>query len=336
METNNNNIDDSDGDTLSVSSTDSTVSSSSSKSSHNDEQFPRQMIVSNAGTNAVNGVYNYNGIFDNVPSYSKNGVWQNIQETFLLFRCRLTDNSKRWYVSIFPKNTGPGTNKDVDFYKAISTNDDRELPCTRNWTTAISTGMLGINPPPRVTALRRNILNMNAPPRQMIVSNAGINVVNGIYNYNGSFDGVAKYSKIGIWNDVRETFSLFRCRLTDHTKRWYVSIVPDKMLPGTNKDLDFYMANATNDLEELPPDSSTNWMTEMRYPMGCGIDPPPTVRVVLQWDVLKEHIMIRRLVEQERATKRLRKSKEEIHHSYYRNFIQHSNDDVFRHVLQFL
>jgi len=106
---------------------------------------------------------------------------------------------------------------------------------------------------------------------KIIVSGAGLTSVNGIYNYSGVFDTVAKYSKTGIWNGCDETFSLFRCRLSDHTRRWYISIVPKNIQPGTNKDTDFYLATATGDQSELP--DTVMWMTAKEN----GIDPAPTV-----------------------------------------------------------
>jgi len=106
---------------------------------------------------------------------------------------------------------------------------------------------------------------------RIIVSGAGLASVNGTYNCNGVFDTVPRYSKTGIWNGRNETFSLFRCRLSDQTKRWYISIVPKNIQPGTNKDTDFYLATATGDQSELP--DSDMWMTAKEN----GIDPSPTV-----------------------------------------------------------
>jgi len=105
---------------------------------------------------------------------------------------------------------------------------------------------------------------------KIIVSGAGLVTVNGVYNYNGAFDTVARYSKSGIWKNREETFSLFRCRLSDNTKRWYISIVPKNIQPGTNKDTDFYLATATGDQSELP--DSVTWMTAKE-----GTEPAPAV-----------------------------------------------------------
>lgn len=106
---------------------------------------------------------------------------------------------------------------------------------------------------------------------RVVVSGAGVKAVNGIYLRNGSFDNVAKYHKAGVWKDREEVFSLFRCRLSDQTRRWYISIVPKNIAPGTNKDVDFYSAPALNDHCEYPPENT--WTTSK----GEGLDPSPTL-----------------------------------------------------------
>jgi ubiquitin carboxyl-terminal hydrolase 9/24 len=61
---------------------------------------------------------------------------------------------------------------------------------------------------------------------QLVVKNAGVPDVNGEYKRTGSCDGVPKYSKQGLFRGREETYMLFRCRLSDETRRWYISIVP--------------------------------------------------------------------------------------------------------------
>jgi len=63
-------------------------------------------------------------------------VWENIEQKFGLFRCRLSDNSKRWYISIVPKNNNPGTSKDIDFYFQVATGEATELPGMSHWALA--------------------------------------------------------------------------------------------------------------------------------------------------------------------------------------------------------
>ncbi len=103
------------------------------------------------------------------------------------------------------------------------------------------------------------------------VRNAGSVEVNGAYNCTSKFDGVDLYTKSGIWNGDQVTFTLFRCRLSDNTKRWYISIIPPNNTPGTSKDIDFYMTTAHGGMTEIP--HGYTWQTAK----GHGSDPPPAV-----------------------------------------------------------
>lgn len=103
------------------------------------------------------------------------------------------------------------------------------------------------------------------------VQGAGSVEVNGIYTCAGKFDSVDLYTKSGIWQGDEVTFTLFRCRLSDNTKRWYISIIPANNTPGTSKDIDFYMTNAHGGMTEIP--HGYTWMTAK----GHGLDPPPSV-----------------------------------------------------------
>ena len=107
------------------------------------------------------------------------------------------------------------------------------------------------------------------------VSGAGIAQVNGIYTRTDSWDNVDLYTKSGLWEDKEEVFSLFRCRLSDNSKRWYISIIPRNNNPGTSKDIDFYLAPATGDAREVP--HKYVWMSASREGSDIDFDPPPSV-----------------------------------------------------------
>ena len=94
-----------------------------------------QIYVVGAGIEGVNGVYNENGQFDSVKKYTKNGDWKGKEHVFSLFRCRLSDNTQRWYISIVPNNLAPGTNKDIDFYYVTAHGGALEIPHSYKWTT---------------------------------------------------------------------------------------------------------------------------------------------------------------------------------------------------------
>jgi ubiquitin carboxyl-terminal hydrolase 9/24 len=62
--------------------------------------------------------------------------------------------------------------------------------------------------------------------KEVVVKNCGVPEINGVYKQSGYCDGVFRYSKTGMWEGKQEDFMLFRCKLSDDTRRWYISIVP--------------------------------------------------------------------------------------------------------------
>jgi ubiquitin carboxyl-terminal hydrolase 9/24 len=69
------------------------------------ENEHEEMIVSGCGIPDINGRYKKIGHCDEVPKYSKTGRWEGKEEDFMLFRCKLSDNTRRWYISIVPGNS---------------------------------------------------------------------------------------------------------------------------------------------------------------------------------------------------------------------------------------
>ena len=92
--------------------------------------------VEGAGISQVNGIYTRVRAWDNVDLFTKTALWENGEHTFSLFRCPLSDKSKRWYISIVPKNNNPGTSKDIDFYFQVASGEAREIPGGSNWASA--------------------------------------------------------------------------------------------------------------------------------------------------------------------------------------------------------
>ena len=115
-----------------------------------DSRFDGEGIVQveGAGIAAVNGLYTREGTFDGVEKFQKVGIWEDMQQKFSLFRYKLNDNSKRWYISIVPQDGNPGTSKDIDFYYQVATGGSREIPGTSEWAAA--TNEPNVEPAPRV------------------------------------------------------------------------------------------------------------------------------------------------------------------------------------------
>ena len=107
----------------------------------------------------------------------------------------------------------------------------------------------------------------------VVVSGAGLDVVNGQYVRTTVFDGVGKYNKYGVWQGQRREFSLFRCNTSNNTKHWYISIVPHGVQPGTSTDIDFYSAPLSTGTPNFPPTDSWNTSSE-------GKVPAPTVAIM--------------------------------------------------------
>ena len=82
--------------------------------------------------------------------------------------------------------------------------------------------------------------------KEMTVEGAGLREINGTYRRCGQHDGVSKYVRPSRYNGRSVDFMLFRCKLTDGTRRWYISIVPENTHPGTTQDIDFYAARLSS------------------------------------------------------------------------------------------
>ena len=106
------------------------------------------MIVEGCGIPQVNGTYKRSGSADKVPKYLKNTLYDGKDEDFMIFRCLLSDLTRRWYISIVPRNIHPGTTKDIDFYAAPIPHERTTLPPKEGWTAV--KGVSNADPSPRV------------------------------------------------------------------------------------------------------------------------------------------------------------------------------------------
>ena len=66
--------------------------------------------------------------------------------------------------------------------------------------------------------VERKSLMLDQSDLQMVVDGCGVPEINGIYTQTGIFDGVPMYSRTTKFNGREETFSLYRCQLTDKSR----------------------------------------------------------------------------------------------------------------------
>ena len=130
---------------------------------------------------------------------------------------------------------------------------------------------------------------------RVIVEGAGATQVNGEYALAGVHDGVGTFAREVVVGHRITTFTLFRCRLEDTTRRWFLSVVPSwASAPGTAQDFDYYEVATGNLVGEMPHrfPPRAGWRTCRttpphvvdRYCPGLlpPLDPPPFFRPVIQ------------------------------------------------------
>ena len=76
----------------------------------------------------------------------------------------------------------------------------------------------------------------NEVPLAVVVTEAGVQGVNGTYYRDGRSAGAWKYTKDG----RTQRFTIYKCMLEDGTYQWHIGIVPDGNNPGTSADIVFY------------------------------------------------------------------------------------------------
>jgi len=106
----------------------------------------------------------------------------------------------------------------------------------------------------------------------ILVKNAGLPAVNGVYVQAGWFRGSPWYSMPGIYKNQLCTFSVCLCKTSDTQSRWFIAMSPEGETLGTDADTDFYISPVTENCDLRPP--SVFWKTTLD-----GIDPPPEIVV---------------------------------------------------------
>ena len=106
----------------------------------------------------------------------------------------------------------------------------------------------------------------NEGPAAVVITGAGNKFVDGVYVRDGYHERTFKFSRTAEYNGQRVTFSIFKCHVSNNTKHWYISIVPDGSQPGTSSDIDFYSAPVSLQSHDLPPLSGWVKANEGREP----------------------------------------------------------------------
>jgi hypothetical protein len=128
----------------------------------------------------------------------------------------------------------------------------------------------------KADVVRQKILahHFQRPIQTVVVKGCGVPEINGYFTPDGSHDGASKYTKRTLYRGQETEFLLFRCQLTDDTRRWYISIVPMNAHPGTTNDIDFYISPRGGD-GSLPP--RHDWL---RISENEGLNPAPEVHLI--------------------------------------------------------
>ena len=106
-------------------------------------------------------------------------------------------------------------------------------------------------------------------PNRILVTGAGTAVVNGVYTWNGRYDHDSnRYIRYGEWNNMLCIFNIYRCHTVTGEEYWFVSIVTDFDMEGTDTDIDFYRAPIVALYPSVPPrDGWSVYGTTMK---GCA------------------------------------------------------------------
>mmetsp|Transcript_32541 Transcript_32541/g.66280 ORF Transcript_32541/g.66280 Transcript_32541/m.66280 type:complete len:2909 (-) Transcript_32541:130-8856(-) len=125
-----------------------------------DENLVKEMTVEGAGLREINGTYARIGQNDNVSKFMRTSRYNGRSVDFMLFRCKLTDGTRRWYISIVPENAHPGTTQDIDFYAVGPSQQhsvlDPNIPPRDGWMAIPSNG--GGGPAPQVYPKESNVV----------------------------------------------------------------------------------------------------------------------------------------------------------------------------------
>lgn len=85
-------------------------------------------------------------VFEGASKFSRQGEYGGNPCNFSVFQCKVSNNTKHWYISIVPIGYIPGTRDDTDFFSAPVTESSTDFPPLGGWTKSNE----GHDPPPKV------------------------------------------------------------------------------------------------------------------------------------------------------------------------------------------
>jgi hypothetical protein len=96
------------------------------------------VVVSAAGALEINGLYSFHKVLNGAGVYRKTPRGEGEMMDVWIYRCRMQNNSLRWFISIAPENRDPGTEADTDFYYSTagtgeSSTEQDTLPPPVRW-----------------------------------------------------------------------------------------------------------------------------------------------------------------------------------------------------------
>ena len=97
------------------------------------------VVIAGAGMWEVDGTYNFHSMFKKCGLFRKQGKLGREAVVYSLYRCAMDNGELRWYISIVPENSEPGSTADIDFYccsvlyEEGSPHDTDPRPPSANW-----------------------------------------------------------------------------------------------------------------------------------------------------------------------------------------------------------
>jgi hypothetical protein len=97
-------------------------------------ESPPRILVQNAGNQEVNGIYargdyrDGHGLFQGISMYARRGLYKGEPCLYNMFQCLVGSKTKWWFVSVIPPSGRPGTDKDINFFSAVVTDDCLWIP----------------------------------------------------------------------------------------------------------------------------------------------------------------------------------------------------------------